>query len=232
MGGTHKADEFDRGTDMVDRPNGFVEWLKKLAEPLTLVTLLLLFLATFGSFWATRDLVNDAKDASARQTRAYVVVRPVNINIDGPGKKLSFRYLIGNIGQTPAYNVRHGARLDIWPFPLPKDFVVESPTDLIGGMILGNGVSAAGLTTAISEQPISAASAAGLQQDGKRIYLVVLVKYFDTFKKVERTTKLCVAVSNLETVIRAAGITSDRPSGQSPPDSVEYDYTTQHNDSD
>lgn len=93
------------------------EWLRKLCEPLTVVTLLL-FGATVALYCATRDLVHDAEIASERQLRAYlglmrkdIVVKIVCPDCNAPASatvpigtvRNSFQFFIKNFGLTPAY---------------------------------------------------------------------------------------------------------------------------------
>ncbi|MCC8975930.1 hypothetical protein [Bradyrhizobium brasilense] len=70
-----------------------------------------------------------------------------------------------------------------------------------------------------------------IQNSGHRIYLVVIVKYFDIFGAVERTTRMCSAIANLEQVITVLGGTNETASGKSE-GGVEFNYSDQHNNSD
>jgi hypothetical protein len=171
------------------------------------------------------------KDTAERQLRAYVGVSPLSIDIQGPSARVAVRYEVKNTGQTPAHNVRHAASLEIWPFPLPKDFIVASPTDYIGGMSVGNSGTVSGEGFRSMGGPISFQTISQIHSSGQRIYLAVIVKYFDIFGIVERTTRLCVAVANLEQVMRGGGASGQTVTGRSD-GGVEFQYPDQYNDSD
>jgi hypothetical protein len=111
------------------------EWLKKLCEPMTVVTLLL-FGATVALYSATRNLVQDASDTAKRQLRAYVGITIKDIQCGtcdlqsvpplevGMQVKDVVIFNVKNYGLTPARNVN--ARVNqlpkLWPQYLPDDF--------------------------------------------------------------------------------------------------------------
>ncbi|MCC8975929.1 hypothetical protein [Bradyrhizobium brasilense] len=90
-------------------------------------TFLLVF-ATAWLVWATIKLWRGAEETAQRQLRAYVAVDPKAINIHGPSGTVNVGYELRNTGQTPAHNVQHASTLEIWPFPLPRDFVIPLPS--------------------------------------------------------------------------------------------------------
>lgn len=183
-----------------------------------------LFVATWFLWLATRGLVSGADRTAERQLRAYVFVQAQNIHISDD--TIAVRYEFRNTGQTPAYNVRHAGKLEILPSPLPADFVIVSPTDLGGGNSLGNGVPYAG-----ESKILYTGTPAALKVDKTRIYLIVIVKYFDAFKR-ERTTRLAVSVANFDAMVEAIidAAQSGKTSGAMP--NIEFEHLNQHNDSD
>ena len=196
-------------------------WAKLFADPVAFFTCLL-FVATFALWWATRRLVVGAEQSSKQQLRAYISSRPDFIFGFSPTQLACMRYTIENHGQTPAYSVRHIAKVDILPFPLPSDFKFPTlppfaPASLSlhpRESILGN-VTAQRLFTA---QEIS--NAAG--NNGCRIYCFGIISY-ESFGSI-RTTKFCrsiVGSSNLLAV--GSGGTKDLVC-------LDYDITGQHNE--
>lgn len=85
-------------------PGPFRRWLGKFNEPLTVVTVLL-FGATVGLVWETRDLVLDAKHNAERQLRAYV--GPSEAIISGlKSERPKVWIKLKNFGLTPATGVK------------------------------------------------------------------------------------------------------------------------------
>ena len=190
---------------------------------IALFTIVLAF-AT-GFLWlSTRNLVIDAKQTAERQLRAYVFVQPTQTNITDD--TISIRYVFQNTGQTPAYDVRHASKLEILPEPLPPGFKFVSPTNFIGGNSLGNGVPFGG-----EARVMFAGHPGSLKRESKRIYLVVIVKYIDTFKQ-ERTTRMCASAANLDDMVQSIidATAKGEKSGSFP--NLEYQYPDQHNGSD
>jgi hypothetical protein len=148
-------------------------------------TLLVLF--TFTLWWANQRLVGGSEETAERQLRAYIFGAPVvlNVEIDQAGKptNITMRYEAKNWGQTPAYRIRNAAYVAKLPWPLPRDFVVQSPKwDDPRTIALGPGQSTFQQDTIPYEV---------LPKD-QRFYLVALIEYFDAFGN-KRTTKLCAS---------------------------------------
>jgi hypothetical protein len=201
-------------------------WLMIFTGAVALFTLLLVW-ATVLLYRAGERQLKLATKTAERQLRAYAFVRPTHIHIDGASNKIAVQYVVGNTGQTPAYKVRHASIVEIWPYPLPKTFEVVSPANFEGGMSVGNSVTIGGEASRGATGDITS-----LKKEGKRIYVVVVAKYFDAISKNERTTRLCAAVANLEEVMHAVAATPDDGSGRKNLPQIEFEYTTQHNDSD
>lgn len=86
------------------------DWLKRLCEPLTFVTLLL-FCATFALYWATRELVRGTEETAERQLRAYVgTISNIGMSADGT------RLMLDNFGLTPATDVKVFSNWKFLPF--------------------------------------------------------------------------------------------------------------------
>lgn len=80
-------------------------WHKFRTDPVATFTGLLFF-ATLLLWWSTKNLVNEAKDTSKRQLRAYVVIDKCKIDrLDGIPNTLLVHITMKNCGQTPAHDV-------------------------------------------------------------------------------------------------------------------------------
>jgi hypothetical protein len=154
-------------------------WLRRLSEPLTVVTLLL-FVATVGLVWETRDLVKDAREASERQLRAYVLpTSRGQIDDFGIEKPIKATLEFKNSGQTPAYKLHIRMLITAGTFPLP--YLPPEPDDPEVRIILGPGTTymmvAQMVRTLNLEQmnQIKAGSAA--------VYVLGTIDYWDAFDK-------------------------------------------------
>ena len=160
------------------------KWINASSTSIIAIFTIILAVGTIALFCATRNLVSDARNTAEKQLRAYVFATPQELLILLI-TELAIRYFIQNTGQTPAYKVRHGSKLEILPYPLPKDFVVSSPNELIGGNSLGESVPLNG------EGYVNfAGNPAMLKQSGQRIYLVVLIRYLQRWTT--NTPRECV----------------------------------------
>jgi len=91
-----------------------------LAYATIALSFITLALAIFTAFlWrSTSRLVDDAKDTSRRQLRAYLMISRAEIYIDGaPGSSKRVRISAKNFGQTPAYSVRYWLSMCSKKFP-------------------------------------------------------------------------------------------------------------------
>jgi hypothetical protein len=87
-------------------------------------TLLVVF--TFTLWWSTRGLVNEAKDSSQRQLRAYISVDPKLVfNWAHKTFVLAISFHIHNHGQTPGTEILHEFSMDILDSPLPSALSFE-----------------------------------------------------------------------------------------------------------
>lgn len=93
-------------------------------------------IATSAAVEANKNTLKAIEQEQAnaqRQLRAYVVVEPTNASLlifdqrDMTKGTVSIQVKVTNAGQTPAYRLRTITDAKIVPWPLPKDYVVESP---------------------------------------------------------------------------------------------------------
>ncbi len=177
-------------------------------------TLLVLF--TFTLWWATQRLVRGSEETAERQLRAYVfgTYHSVNVTADAKGTpfKVMIQYEVRNYGQTPAHRIRNAAYVAKLPWPMPRDFVVQSPkwddprtVSLAPGQFMFQN----------DEIPYE------VLPNGQRYYLVALIEYFDVFGQ-KRTTKLC-ASGDIDRFLK-------NRTGQPGGDDVPFEIAPQHND--
>jgi hypothetical protein len=79
------------------------------------------------------------KDANLRQMRAYLTVGLGGVvpQDNATGYRFEVRMILQNTGNTPAYKVRSVTRIEIFPFPLPGDFVLPELSLVDSSSILG-----------------------------------------------------------------------------------------------
>jgi hypothetical protein len=101
-------------------------WLKFITDPVATFTGLL-FLVTFGLWWATYRLVIGAKKTAEQQLRAYVfpsLADGEKLFLDESGR-LCAPLIIKNYGQTPAYKLRCSVFVGRYKLPLIE--ILDSP---------------------------------------------------------------------------------------------------------
>jgi hypothetical protein len=167
-------------------------WIRKLTfgEALLATFTLLLVIPTFMLWFATRDLVNDARATAQKQLRAYIAVEPTGLTL-AAGAPVDMLYKAKNSGLTPAYHVRFYSGVVILPFPLPRGFQLPGTSDdtAMSVTTLAAGGESAGYKSsneAISNdeyQLVLNGSMFGL-------YLVGIVRYVDAFG-LEHKTEYC-----------------------------------------
>jgi hypothetical protein len=106
----------------------------KITDTLLVAFTFLLFLATLALFWATRDLVDDAKHNAERQLRAYVFPSHIEIRDFGTEKPTVGELRFKNSGQTPAYHLEIRMFITGAPFPLLEELPLKKMPDAKGVM--------------------------------------------------------------------------------------------------
>ena len=178
-----------------------------------------LAIATAYLWRATRDLVEGAERTAQKQLRAYVFAEPIFMRLEvdlGKGKStIAVRYRTKNWGQTPAYRIRNAAFIRKMPYPLPQDYVVESPKwDDPKNVALGPGQEMFGNPIDTYEE----------LPEGERYYIIGLIEYWDTFGITKRTTRFCSSIPAGEFIKEARGRLRE--------DEVAFEIAPQHNDAD
>ena len=78
---------------------------------------------------ATRDSVTQASDTAIRQLRAYVGAHQVGVMGIEDADAFGVGFVFINHGQTPASKFNLRGVVDLFPYPLPNDFVFPDPPD-------------------------------------------------------------------------------------------------------
>jgi hypothetical protein len=144
-----------------------------------------------------------ASDAAERQLRAYLGVTPIRVDAIGLSTG-GCRALVWvrNAGVTPAFNVRSIASLDIFPWPLPRDFkfppLVFSDDPSVVTNFPGDDEKANNLLPSNSRVFSAEELAEARKPNGNmKLYAFGFVEYDDVFKQTQRTTKFCFAIMPL-----------------------------------
>jgi len=90
------------------------------------------------------------------------------------------KYKISNTGQTLAHAVERLVDLRIYPWPLPADFVVLSPTT---SPLPSKTTINPGQTVAGTARKMLTLDAAALEKDKERIYVVGVLRFVDAFRQ-------------------------------------------------
>jgi hypothetical protein len=173
----------------------FGEFVHKNAESIIALFTVILGIATWLLWKATQKLVVGADLNAERQLRAYISFTPQSLSNAFPNFLPEASFIITNTGQTPAYNIRYSAILEVLPYPLARDQgdlvavhsehptagrPIHSKDDLFGGT-----KSLKKMTSDEYQKMIGS---------DHRLYLAGIVWYEDIFKKETRKTKFCVCV--------------------------------------
>lgn len=155
-----------------------IAWAKKLAEPMTFVTMVLC-LATIGLYCATRELVQDGEETARRQLRSYAAIESASIKLDG--RTFKSEVDLKNSGQTPAYDltvVSHLETIDTGSLFTPAP--LKEKTGRSG--IVGPGT----VTHPYAELSVpeeNKTTIIGAQKGSVTIYLVGRARYRDIFQR-------------------------------------------------
>ena len=145
----------------------------------------LLVLATFFLWKATRDLVTGAEKTAQKQLRAYVGIDYVSVKVLEIGKKPRVDWFRKNYGQTPASRFRLWIELEI----LPNEDTIASFPQQFGDYDVGSINASAGLRNECSgDDEITADQLQGINSRELTLYFFGAFKYFDVFG-CEQTTE-------------------------------------------
>jgi hypothetical protein len=186
---------------------------------------IVLAIATGFLYRATRDLVRGAEDTSERQLRAYLSVELSGFNISRHEGRFFCEpsYKISNTGQTPAYAVEQLIDLKIYPWPLPADFIVLSPTT---SPLPSKTTINPRQTVAGTARKMLTLDADALEKKGERIYVVGVFKFVDAFRHA-RHVRFCGSFENTVELVRTGMIPG--PKWSVP---TTFSWGQQHNDAD
>jgi len=139
---------------------------------------LILAVGTLCLWLATKRLVRGAEKTAERQLRAYVINWRAIISNVTAGEIPEVEIEVKNFGQTPAYRVRHVARITLAIFPLIEDLALPPALSRI---TVGPG-SIFFLRARLSE-PLGADHVDGLKSGELAIYVVGEIRYVDAFAR-------------------------------------------------
>jgi hypothetical protein len=164
----------------------------KITDTLLVGFTFLLFLATIGLFWATRDLVKGADKNAEKQLRAYVAIwggaiEPQRFADDGV-LALAVRVELKNSGQTPGYGFRTWLDLKVdVPSAIPFKFL-DNLNDRAFS-IIGPGTNA-NIDQAVATTPEEIAE---LNAGTKKLFIWGKVEYKDIFDRKRFFVFRCVS---------------------------------------
>jgi hypothetical protein len=175
------------------------QWEIVLLTGSIIVTLLAVIAAAIAARSAQQS-VAVAQDTARRELRAYVSGRPNFIVSFSNAIPARAHYEISNGGSTPAYNLRNAAGIDVFPYPLPKDFKFPDVE-----VVKDNSVtlfSASPLQGIISARRVFTDDEISRVLSGEcRLYVWGTIIYEDIFKN-PQITKFARSVSGTQDVLK------------------------------
>ena len=169
-------------------------------------TLLVAF--TFTLWWATRDLVREARVSSERQLRAYVSGRWNHIFAFNENIFARAKFTIENTGLTPAHNLTHHGDIIVAPHPLPTGYVFPPlTTTLSNPTVVFPRVNFDGDCTA--SKKFTSSEINSVIAGTSRIYAYSEIFYEDIFHEEDRKT--CFAVSIEADIATLRKLTHNHP---------------------
>lgn len=157
------------------------------AERVIALFTVILGIATWLLWRATKSLVEGAERTAERQLRAYVSVTKAVLEHFGYNDKPKITVEVRNSGQTPAYKLRCNLVVFAGPFPLTEVVLLEEGN---APSLLGPGESSI-LSTPLGA-PLTSAENAKIIAGGGAIYARGIITYVDAFST-KRTTKYSTA---------------------------------------
>lgn len=187
-------EEYETRKGKTEAENDKKKWWFKKSDPLAKFTgwlvfvTGLLFIATVGLYWATRDLVHDAEKTAERQLRAYLSVTGVIITNLEIGKRPVAQITLNNAGQTPANHVHRWADpivLNDIPAPNYVPIVMPTYTENSGTPVAPGGSY---YITAFFDRELTDLEMNAIKSKRYAMYVKGIVTYSDIFN-VKRTTR-------------------------------------------
>jgi len=146
----------------------------------------------FLQFIALYLTVGVMRRSARQQSRAYISAQPNFITSFDETHWPIARFLIRNLGDTPAYRVSHRALIEAFPNPLPKRFKLPRITgEWSAPVVLFPDVPLTG--TKNRGTFFSAAQLEGIRNRSLSIYIFGEAKYRDAFRK-RRWLEFCARV--------------------------------------
>ena len=195
----------------------------KISDTLIVGFMALLFWATWLLWRATRKLVRNAELAAERQLRAYVAVIPKRFGGFRPNTIGRIDWVVKNLGQTPAQNIKHRFDWAVLPNPLPARHAFPKPTREVAN------------TTALLPRdeteshvngtaPFTAQQIEAISRNAARVHCWGHTEYDDTFRAKWRS-RWSVSVGG-EAFARAVNLPADHPSAPQ----WDWEYGSGHNE--
>jgi hypothetical protein len=157
------------------------EFVHKNAEAIIALFTVILGIATWLLWRATRALVIGAEDTSKRQLRAYVIIQGTRFEIKN--NRFISHFIIKNTGQTPAHNLRTISNTCVLLHPLSKefDFSIPEPGEPSVGLLGASQEVASASSLGPSDTRKEEFDEASSDEGWLRIYTYGTVSYFDIF---------------------------------------------------
>jgi hypothetical protein len=153
-------------------------------------TLRATMLAVRASRHGTQQTIKVVQENAQRELRAYLAVKPIFVNGIAAGQRPVIIYEVKNTGSTPAYKMKHAAKLIFGKYPLYtlnilSDEGEDAPVTVFPGE-----------THQGQTQPQQTISAEQVSQvltgNEYRLFLVGHATYVDAFKNTQTTEFCCV----------------------------------------
>jgi hypothetical protein len=209
-----------------------LEWID--AERVIAIFTVILGVATWALFVATRNLVRGAEQTAERQLRAYVSDSPEEIifNMDNKSAKIKASFVSKNHGQTPAFNLRHFTFYYKFDRSIPDDFQFPDPRPQQNvtsqAVIFPN----AEIPVGGREIELSHTELNDLAEENKRLYIMAIVLYQDVFRA-SHWTRVCVFIPGKDFKASLEHVAAERVrTGQKVSIPIVFEHGERYNDTD
>ena len=195
----------------------------KISDTLMAGFMALLFWATWLLWRATRRLVRNAELAAERQLRAYVAVMPKAFGGFRPNTIGRIDWVVKNLGQTPAQNIKHRFDWAVLQNPLPARHAFAKPTREVANTfaLLPKDETESHVN---GTAPFTAQQIEAISRNEARVYCWGHTEYDDAFRARWRC-RLSVSVGG-EAFARAMTLPADHPSAPR----WDWEYGSGHNE--
>jgi hypothetical protein len=168
-----------------------LEWRTLLLTSITTIVLVLQLFVFGLQARRLNQTVKAMKDSEIRQLRAYVSINPKMMNGFGGTNRIQIECMTKNHGQTPAFDINHVFDMDVFPNPMPDNFVFPVPSQPVAqdqGLFPGGDMK----TWFNNPRLLSSAEIDEIEAGSKFLWVWGSTFYRDAFdKKRETPFKFC-----------------------------------------